>query len=122
MNRRFHASGWVVGAGLALAGHAAAQGGLIDPNEAKIGTRVSFQTDVGDITVGLFDTTTPQTVDNFLNYVNDGDLDGGFFHRLVDGFVLQGGGFGFLDAPVSGGQAGAEASITADYALEHLVW
>ncbi|MEM6333861.1 MAG: peptidylprolyl isomerase [Planctomycetota bacterium] len=91
MNRRFHASGWVVGAGLALAGQAAAQGGLIDPNEAKIGTLVSFQTDAGDITVGLFDTTTPQTVDNFLNYVNDGDFDGGFFHRLVDNFVIQGG-------------------------------
>ncbi len=42
--------------------------------------------------IELFD-DTPATRDNFLNYVNDGDFNGSVMHRLVGGFVLQGGGF-----------------------------
>jgi peptidyl-prolyl cis-trans isomerase A (cyclophilin A) len=41
----------------------------------------------------LYDDDCPITVANFLNYVADGDYDDSFFHRLVEGFVLQGGGF-----------------------------
>ena len=43
--------------------------------------------------VRLLDTEAPGTVANFLTYVNAGDYDQSFFHRLVPGFVLQGGGF-----------------------------
>lgn len=45
------------------------------------------------VTVDLFDKTAPQTVANFLNYVNRGDYNNSVFHRLATGFVLQGGGF-----------------------------
>jgi len=52
-----------------------------------------MQTDLGGIDIEMFDTVAPQTVANFMNYVNDGDYDGTFFHRSIPGFVVQGGGF-----------------------------
>ncbi|MEM9916070.1 MAG: peptidylprolyl isomerase [Planctomycetota bacterium] len=72
------------------------QATLLDAEEVAIGSIVVFETDFGDITVGLFDSTTPQTVANFLNYVegttvNGGQYNPGFFHRYVPGFVIQGG-------------------------------
>ena len=54
---------------------------------------VRMQTDLGAIDIEMFDTVAPQTVANFMNYVNDGDYDGTFFHRSIPGFVVQGGGF-----------------------------
>lgn len=64
------------------------------------GTLVRYDTVFGDIDVELFDTDTPATVQNFLNYVDRGDYDGTFFHRnalLGDStpFVVQGGGFSY---------------------------
>lgn len=58
-----------------------------------IATSVQFQTSMGDIEVELYDNTTPQTVANFLAYVEDESYNNTFFHRLVPGFILQGGGF-----------------------------
>lgn len=54
---------------------------------------VTFQTNQGPILIELFPDVAPITVGNFLNYVNDGDYTNSIFHRLVSGFVLQGGGF-----------------------------
>lgn len=54
---------------------------------------VSLNTNFGPIVVELYSTETPGTVDNFLNYVNDGDYDQSIFHRSVADFVIQGGGF-----------------------------
>ncbi|MHC4875061.1 MAG: peptidylprolyl isomerase [Planctomycetota bacterium] len=54
---------------------------------------VTVMTNFGDIPIDLRPDAAPGTVDNFLNYINDGDYDNSFFHRLVPGFVLQGGGF-----------------------------
>ncbi len=62
-----------------------------DPNYP--GTTVRFSTVLGDILVELYDDVAPLTVANFLNYVNDGDYESSIFHRLVHGFVLQGGGY-----------------------------
>lgn len=56
-------------------------------------TTVQFQTVMGDFEVNLFDNITPETVDNFLAYVEAGDYTNTFFHRSVPGFVVQGGGF-----------------------------
>ena len=53
----------------------------------------SLNTNFGSILVELFEVETPGTVDNFLNYVNDGDYINSIFHRSVPGFVIQGGGF-----------------------------
>jgi cyclophilin family peptidyl-prolyl cis-trans isomerase len=53
---------------------------------------VRFQTTQGDFVVELFPADAPLTVENFLRYVDDGFFDGTLFHRVVPGFVIQGGG------------------------------
>ena len=58
-------------------------------------TQIRFDTSAGPINVQLFDTQAPQTVANFLDYINSGAYNNSIFHRLVTNFVLQGGGFTF---------------------------
>ena len=53
---------------------------------------VRFETSHGDFTVELYPQDAPQTVANFLRYVDEGFFDGTIFHRIVPGFVIQGGG------------------------------
>lgn len=62
---------------------------------AQANTIVRVSTTYGDFSIELFDTVTPVTVKNFLNYVNRGTFNGSYFHRLDKGFVLQGGGYRF---------------------------
>ncbi|GAB7126393.1 peptidylprolyl isomerase [Silvimonas sp. JCM 19000] len=56
-------------------------------------TKVKLQTSMGDIVLELNDEKAPKTVANFVQYVNDGHYDGTVFHRVIDGFMVQGGGF-----------------------------
>jgi peptidyl-prolyl cis-trans isomerase A (cyclophilin A) len=56
---------------------------------------IRFETSHGAFTVELFPKEAPLTVENFLRYVDEGHFDGTIFHRIVPGFVIQGGG---LDA------------------------
>jgi len=56
---------------------------------------VQLHTDLGDIRIELYDSVAPITVKNFLNYVDSGFYDGTIFHRIVPGFVVQGGGYTF---------------------------
>ena len=56
-------------------------------------TIVEFQTVMGEFEVNLYDNATPETVANFLNYVNNGRFTNSVVHRSVPGFVVQGGGF-----------------------------
>lgn len=60
-----------------------------------LATLVRFETSSGPIDLDLYDTQAPLTVTNLLAYVNAGDYDRMFFHRLVPGFVVQGGGYRF---------------------------
>lgn len=53
---------------------------------------IRFETTHGAFTVELFEKSAPLTVANFLQYVDDGFFDGTIFHRIVPGFVIQGGG------------------------------
>jgi peptidyl-prolyl cis-trans isomerase A (cyclophilin A) len=53
---------------------------------------IRFETSHGIFTVELFPKEAPVTVENFLKYVDDGFFDGTVFHRIVPGFVIQGGG------------------------------
>jgi peptidyl-prolyl cis-trans isomerase A (cyclophilin A) len=53
---------------------------------------IRFETSHGAFTVELFPKEAPVTVENFLRYVDDGFFDGTIFHRIVPGFVIQGGG------------------------------
>jgi cyclophilin family peptidyl-prolyl cis-trans isomerase len=55
--------------------------------------RVLIKTNLGEMEVELFPDKAPKTVDNFLHYVRDGFYNGTIFHRVVDKFVIQGGGF-----------------------------
>lgn len=54
---------------------------------------IRFETTLGDFTIELFDKEAPGTVKNFLKYIDDEFFDGTIFHRVVPGFVIQGGGF-----------------------------
>lgn len=55
--------------------------------------RVKLATSAGDIVVELAPDKAPKTVENFLQYVRDKHYDGTVFHRVIDGFMIQGGGF-----------------------------
>lgn len=54
---------------------------------------VTIKTSAGPIKVELFSDKAPTTVENFLSYVNDNSYDGTIFHRVINGFMIQGGGF-----------------------------
>jgi peptidyl-prolyl cis-trans isomerase A (cyclophilin A) len=55
--------------------------------------RVKFATTAGDFIVELYPDKAPKTVENFLQYVKDKHYDGTIFHRVIDNFMVQGGGY-----------------------------
>lgn len=55
--------------------------------------QVKFETNMGAITLELDEAKAPKTVANFVQYVNDGHYDGLIFHRIIDNFMIQGGGY-----------------------------
>ncbi len=73
---------------------------------AIAGPKVEFKTTMGNFVVELDDAKAPKTSANFLNYVKSGFYNGTIFHRVIDGFMIQGGGFTLdlvqkpTDAPV----------------------
>jgi len=70
-----------------LSAAAAAPGALgADP-------QVDIKTNMGTIRLELYPAKAPKTVENFLQYVKDGHYSGTVFHRVIDGFMIQGGGF-----------------------------
>ncbi|MGA2190331.1 MAG: peptidylprolyl isomerase [Steroidobacteraceae bacterium] len=54
---------------------------------------ILFETTLGDFTIEFFEKEAPISVANFKQYIDDGFFDGTIFHRIVPGFVIQGGGF-----------------------------
>ena len=62
------------------------------PAYAQAATSVQFQTSAGDFVIELNAEKAPKTVENFLQYVNDKHYEGTIFHRVIDGFMVQGGG------------------------------
>ena len=58
---------------------------------------VRFHTNFGDIDVTLLPNSAPRTVTNFLNYVNRGAYNNSLIHRSVAGFIIQGGGYQFIN-------------------------
>ncbi len=63
------------------------------PAVADDAPRVKLSTSAGDIVVELYPDKAPKTVENFLQYVKDKHYDGTIFHRVIDNFMIQGGGF-----------------------------
>jgi peptidyl-prolyl cis-trans isomerase B (cyclophilin B) len=55
--------------------------------------QVDVKTNLGTIRLELYPAKAPKTVENFLQYVKDGHFSGTIFHRVIDGFMIQGGGF-----------------------------
>jgi peptidyl-prolyl cis-trans isomerase A (cyclophilin A)/peptidyl-prolyl cis-trans isomerase B (cyclophilin B) len=55
--------------------------------------QIEMKTNLGSVTIELYPEKAPNTVENFLQYVNAGFYDGTIFHRVIDGFMIQGGGF-----------------------------
>lgn len=61
--------------------------------QAATNPQVMIKTNVGEMLVELYPQKAPKTVENFLNYVQGGFYNGTVFHRVIDNFMIQGGGF-----------------------------
>ncbi|MDQ7834895.1 MAG: peptidylprolyl isomerase [Humidesulfovibrio sp.] len=80
---------------LALSGLALAQGNpAATPQPGK--TLVKIETTKGDIVLQLFKDKAPQSVGSFLKYAKSGHYDGTIFHRVINSFMIQGGGFDIM--------------------------
>jgi peptidyl-prolyl cis-trans isomerase B (cyclophilin B) len=77
---------------------------------------IIMRTTVGDITLELDAEKAPKTVANFLGYARDGFYDGTVFHRVIDNFMIQGGGF---DAQMNQKDNGAPIENEADNGLRN---
>jgi peptidyl-prolyl cis-trans isomerase B (cyclophilin B) len=75
---------------------------------------VKLETSMGDIFLELDSAKAPKTVANFLDYVNRGHYDGTIFHRVIDGFMIQGGG---MTADMKEKTTGAPIENEADNGL-----
>lgn len=77
---------------------------------------VKLQTNFGEITIELDAEKAPITAANFLKYVDNGFYDGTIFHRVINGFMIQGGGF---DADMKQKETEAEIKNEADNGLSN---
>ena len=87
----FALAGMALAAGLLAATGAIAQAPA--PSSAKTSPQVELKTSLGAIVLELDAAKAPKTVANFLQYVNNKHYDGTIFHRVIPGFMVQGGGF-----------------------------
>lgn len=78
--------------------------------------KVQLCTSVGDIVIELDPVRAPKTTDNFLGYVRGGYYDGTIFHRVIDNFMIQAGGF---ETGMNAKQAGAKVENEADNGLSN---
>jgi peptidyl-prolyl cis-trans isomerase B (cyclophilin B) len=67
--------------------------GTLSARAERSNPLVKLETSMGDITLELYPDKAPATVANFLQYVKDGFFNGTIFHRVINGFMIQGGGF-----------------------------
>jgi cyclophilin family peptidyl-prolyl cis-trans isomerase len=77
---------------------------------------IRFETTMGSFTVELFEKEAPLSAKNFLDYVDSGHFDGTVFHRVIPGFVIQGGG---LTADMRQKQTRAPIRNEADNGLKN---
>ena len=66
---------------------------VVGTAQAQTAPKVKFSTTAGDFVVEVYPEKAPKTVENFLQYVNDKHYDGTIFHRVIESFMVQGGGF-----------------------------
>jgi len=79
---------------------------------------VELETTMGNIVIELNQEKAPNTVANFLEYVKSGHYDGTIFHRVIDGFMIQGGG---MDANMKEKSTNAPVQNEADNGLKNEV-
>lgn len=97
MTRKFHSLRLLLPALLALAAFTlqaappAPASTTAAPATANAHPQVELKTSLGDIVIELFPDKAPKTVANFLQYVKDGFYDGTVFHRVIPGYLVQGG-------------------------------
>ena len=72
--------------------HFTKEGKLIPKEMKEMSNLVNFETTLGPIVIELFEEDAPITTKNFLDYADSGFYDGTLFHRVIPGFVIQGGG------------------------------
>jgi peptidyl-prolyl cis-trans isomerase A (cyclophilin A) len=82
-------------------------------------TIVNVETNAGNFSIELFDTTAPATVANFLSYVNSGRYNGTVFHRSVPGFIIQGGGFLFDSATQTFPAINLDPAVVNEFSLSN---
>ena len=63
------------------------------PSLSAAGPLVEMKTSQGTLVIEVYPDKTPKSAENFLQYVRDGFYNGTVFHRVIDGFMIQGGGF-----------------------------
>lgn len=77
---------------------------------------VQLETSMGNITIELNEEKAPKTVENFLDYVKSGHYEGTIFHRIIDGFMIQGGG---MDADMNEKSTNKPIENEADNGLKN---
>lgn len=85
---------------------------LIFTSHSALATTVQFQTVMGDFEVNLYDESTPETVANFLAYVEAGDYTQTFIHRSMPEFIIQGGGYAYDEEQEKAVEIDERGSVT----------
>ena len=117
-------SGWrrLLAAGLTALSMALASAVMANPSTSNQGNsmstspRVNMQTSIGNIVIELDAEKAPKTTENFLTYVREGFYDGTIFHRVINNFMVQGGGF---DATMKQKQTHAPVENEANNGLKN---
>ncbi|QXZ09711.1 peptidyl-prolyl cis-trans isomerase [Comamonas sp. Y33R10-2] len=86
------------------------------PSLAQAQSKVQIKTSMGDIVLELNDAKAPKSAANFLQYVRDKHYDGTIFHRVMDGFMIQGGG---MDANMNEKATRAPIALEASNGLKN---
>jgi cyclophilin family peptidyl-prolyl cis-trans isomerase len=87
---------------------------------AENSTVVTIETPLGSFQMQLLSDEAPNTVQNFLNYLERGAYNGTFFHRSVPGFVLQGGGFSYDSATNTAPPIAVDAPVANEFGVSNL--
>jgi peptidyl-prolyl cis-trans isomerase B (cyclophilin B) len=89
---------------------------IIAPGDIMSSTVIEMKTTFGVITLELDAEKAPKTVENFVRYATEGFYDGTIFHRVIDNFMIQGGGF---DADMQQKESGEPIENEADNGLKN---
>lgn len=86
------------------------------PPKFEVTDRVQIETTMGVLILGLYGKDAPRTVENFLEYVDSGFFENKIFHRIISGFMVQGGGY---DTEMTRSETNAPIDLELIPGLEH---